>query len=331
MKIAFFELEDWEKRYIKQNLKGHNIVYFANALNANSVSKIKNISAIACFIYSRINKYILDRLPNLKFIATMSTGYDHIDTEECKKRGIKISNVSSYGGNTVAEHTFGLILALSRKLNRAIERTKEDNFSLKDLMGFDLKDKVIGVVGVGHIGRNVINIAKGFGMKVIAHSKNRDKKLCKELGFEWVNFDYILKYSDIISFHLPLSRETKHMINMKNIKKLKKGVFIINTSRGDILDTSALLYGFERKIIAGAGLDVLEGEANIKEERSLLKNRNKKEWETFLQNHILLKNNNVIVTPHSAFYTKEALERVLKITIDNLNAFAIGKIINEAG
>lgn len=329
MKIAFFELEKWEEKYIKDNLKGHKLHFFSNPLNIKSLDKIKDIDVIACFIYSELKEGILRDLPKLKFIATMSTGFDHINIEYCKKIGIKISNVPSYGGNTVAEHTFGLILNLSKKLNDSIDRTKRDDFSLNGLIGFDLKGKTLGIVGVGKIGRHVVKIAKGFEMNVIVHSLYHDNKLSKELGFKWVSFDELLRKSDIITFHVPLNDSTRHMINMNSIKKIKKGTYLINTARGEIVDTKALLYGLDHDILAGAGLDVLEGEKDIKDEKSLLKNTNKKDWENFLQNHLLLKEKNVIVTPHSAFYTREALQRILDITIDNINGFVKGNVANR--
>lgn len=329
MKIAFFELEKWEEEYIEDHLKGHKLYFFDKPLNVRSLDKIKDIEVIACFIYSELDEGVLRDLPKLKFIATMSTGFDHVNIEYCKKIGIKISNVPSYGENTVAEHTFGLILNLSKKLNDSIDRTKRDDFSLNGLMGFDLKGKTIGVIGVGNIGRHVVKIAKGFEMNVIAYSLYPDNKLSKELGFKWVSFDELLRKSDIITFHVPLNDSTRHMINMNSIKKIKKGAYLINTARGEIIDTGALLYGLERGIIVGAGLDVLEGENDIKDEKSLLKNTNKKDWENFLQNHLLLKEKNVIVTPHSAFYTREALQRILDITIDNINGFVKGKVVNR--
>jgi len=329
MKIAFFELEKWEEEYIKDNLEGHKLFFFNRPLNVRSVNKIKDIDIIACFIYSELNEEVLRDLPKLKFIAAMSTGFDHINIAYCKKIGIKISNVPSYGGNTVAEHTFGLILHLSKKLNDSIYRTKRNDFSLNGLMGFDLKGKTIGVIGVGNIGRHVVKIAKGFEMNVIAHSLYPDNKLSKELGFKWTSFDELLRKSDIITFHVPLNDSTRHMISMNSIKKIKKGAYLINTARGEIVDTKALLYGLNHDILAGAGLDVLEGEIDIKDEKALLKNTNKKIWENFLQNHLLLKEKNVIVTPHSAFYTREALQRILDITIENIKTFSKGKTMNR--
>jgi len=324
MKIAFFEIKKKEEEYFRENLKGHKLDFFSVPLNNKNAGEVKDVEMIVCFIYSQLNGEVLGKLKKLKFIATMSTGYNHIDIEYCKKHGIKVSNVPYYGENTVAEHTFALILALSRKIYDAIDRTKKDNFSLNGLIGFDLRGKTIGVIGPGHIGQHVIRMAKGFEMNVIAYAPYKDEKLSKKLEFKWVSFDNLLKQSDIITIHVPLNESTKHMLNMKNIKNIKKGAYLINTARGGIVDTNALLYALNKNILTGAGLDVLEGEENIKEEEELLY-KERKDLETFLRNHLILKDKNVIVTPHCAFYTKEALQRIVDTTLDNVKGFLSGR------
>ena len=329
MKITFSELENWEEEYILKKFKAHKISFIKSPINYRNINQVKDSNILAVFIYSELNSKILSKFPKLKFIITMSTGFDHIDMDYCKKKRIKVSNIPYYGENTVAEHTIALILTLSRKINKSIEHTKNDNFSLKGLMGFDLRGKTLGVVGVGHIGRHVVNIAHGFGMNVVAYSKNRGKKLSKKLGLKFISFNDLLKRSHIITFHVPLNTETKHMINMSNISKIKKGAYIINTSRGGVIDTRALLYGLNNNILSGAGLDVLEGEENIKEEKSLLRNGNERDWKTLLQNHLLLKDKNVIITPHCAFYTREALERILDAAIDDIRKFLGKKVRNR--
>ena len=328
-KIAFFEVEPWEKEYLRQKLCGYKLFFSVKKLQLEDKKNFHDAEAISIFINSPLGKKELAALPKLKFIATMSTGFDHINVDYCKKRKIKVSNVPSYGENTVAEHTFGLILTLSRKLDDSIERTKEDNFSLEGLMGFDLRGKTLGVVGAGRIGQHVIKIAKGFEMNVICYSKEDLSKLSKDLGFLSVSFLELLKKSDIITFHVPLTKETEHMINMKNVNKIKKGGYIINTARGGIIETAALSYGLENGIIAGAGLDVLEGEDDMKEHKSLLYNYDKKAIDNFVRNHLLLKEKNVVITPHSAFYTREALQRILDTTIENVNSFSKGKVLNN--
>ena len=329
MKIAFFELEKWEEDYIKEKLKMRDLYFYKEPLTVKNKDKINGVDIAVCFIYSELKSNVLENSP-VKFITTMSTGFDHIDLKYCKEKGIKVSNVPSYGENTVAEHAFGLILTLSRKLDKAINQTKHDDFSLKGLMGFDLKGKTLGVVGAGHIGQHVIKMAKGFDMNVIAYSASQDKKLSKDLGFEWASFNDLLKKSDIITFHVPLTPETRHMINMGNIKKIKRGAYLINTARGEIIDTQALLYALDNDILAGAGLDVLEGEENIREEKALLsRKKDERDWKTFLQNHMLLKDKDVIITPHCAFDTKEALQRILDTTIENIKSFTKGSVMNS--
>jgi D-lactate dehydrogenase len=330
MRIAFFELKKWEEEYLRERLKGHKLYFLKCRLNSRSVSRIEKVDAIVSFIYSDLNNSVLSKLKKLKFIATMSTGYDHIDLKYCRSKGIKVSNVPFYGENTVAEHTFALILSLAKKMDQAIERTKMNNFSLKGLIGFDLKGKTLGVIGPGHIGQHVIQIAKGFEMNVLAYGRKRDIKLSKKLGFKWASLEKLFGESDIVTIHVPLNNGTKHLIGMKEVRLMKKDSYIINTSRGEIVENKALLYGLNKGILAGAGLDVLEGECEISEERELLDGGKEVcDWEKLMQNHMLLKDKNVIVTPHSAFYTREALERILHTTVENVKSFVRGKVKNR--
>lgn len=330
-KIAFFEVENWEKDYIKKDLGKHKLFFYKDTLTKKNVNKIKDIDILAVFIYSKINKEILDNLPKLKLLTTMSTGFDHINLEECKKRKITVCNVPYYGENTVAEHTFALILALSRKIIDSVNRAKQGDFTLKGLRGFDLKDKMIGVVGGGHIGMHVARMANGFEMKTLVYDIHKDKKLAKKYKFKYTSFDNLLKNSDIITLHAPLNKYTNHMINSKNINKIKKGALLINTARGSIVETEAIIKALDSGILSGAGLDVLEGECFIKEEKQLLDSNFAKECDlrTQLRNHILLKNKRCIITSHNAFNSKEALQRILDTTIENIKGFLKRKIINN--
>ena len=332
MKIVFLESGRKEADYVKSKLGKigkHKIVFFEGELNHNNLSAVKNAEALVLFIGSKITGDVLKELPKLKYIATMSTGYDHIDIGACKSRGVEVSNVPYYGENTVAEHTFGLILNLSRKIYKAIERTKRDEFSLNGLEGFDLRGRTLGVIGAGHIGQKVIKMARGFDMKVIAYDRTPDRKLMKKLGYSNVSLNNLLKNSDIITIHVPLVSGTRHLINMDNIKLIKKGTYLVNTARGEIVDTRALKYALDREILAGAALDVLEGEEDVKDEAELLKKRVKpSDWETFIRNHLLLKDKDVIVTPHSAFYSKEAIQRILDTTVENVKGFLAGRVRN---
>ena len=324
MKIAFFEMSQWEKERLKLGLKKHKLTFFNHELNANNVKKVKDYDVICIFVDSVVDEEVLGQLKNLKLICTMSTGFDHIDLEACKK--VKVANVPLYAQYSVAEHTFALILALSRKIVEAVERTKEGDFDLKGLTGFDLKGKTLGVIGVGNIGKHLIKMAKGFEMNVIANTRKKDKKLAKKLKFKYVTFDNLLKNSDVISLHVPLNDSTKHMINTKNINKIKKGAILVNTARGGIIETSAILKALNSGRLSGVGLDVLEEENAIKEEAELLKNDY--DLQTVVQNHVLLNHDKAIITPHNAFNSQEALNRIMDTTIDNIKDFSKGKLKN---
>ncbi|MEM2915981.1 MAG: NAD(P)-dependent oxidoreductase [Candidatus Woesearchaeota archaeon] len=322
--IAFFELEPWQKRYIRKRLSKHNLVFIDDALKPENAAKAKGADILAVFIHSKIDKKVLNLLPKVKLVTTRSTGFDHIDLKECAKRKIAVSNVPAYGDITVAEHTFGLILAISRKIVDAVERTRKAHFEIEGLCGFDLKGKTLGVVGTGRIGRNVAHIGScGFGMKVIAYDVYPNEELAKECGFKYVPFEKLLSESDVITFHVPLTKETTHMLNKKNLNKVKKGAILINTSRGAVIETGAILEGISRKIFSGVGLDVLEEECAIKEELEFLSKGFKKarDIQTLLAEHVLFEQPNVYVTPHCAFYSKEALERILDTTISNIESF----------
>ena len=322
-KVAFFEVEDWEISYIKKNLKGLSVQFFKEILSQNNVSKVKNIEILGIFIYSKIDKTILDQMPKLRMIATLSTGFDHIDMDECKRRNILVANVPFYGENTVAEHAFALILSISRKIVDSVEQTRKSNFGVNGLRGFDLKDKTLGLVGTGHIAAHVARIANGFEMNILGYDVNKNESLISQYGMKYVDINNLLKNSDIVSLHLPLNENTKHIINKKNIALMKSNAIIINTARGGLIETEALVKALNNKKIAGAGLDVLEEELIIKEEKQLLSKefQNNYNPQIVLQDHVLLTMPNVIITPHNAFNSEEALQRILDTTIENINAY----------
>ena len=266
-KITFFEIKSWEANYLKKKLKGHTLKFFEEPISKENIAKAKDSSIISVFIYSQINKELLRKLPKLKLISTRSTGFDHIDLRECKKRGIIVTNVPYYGENTVAEHTFALILTLSRNIHKSYLRTLENDFSIEGLTGFDLKGKTIGIIGAGHIGLHVARIARAFGMHVRAFDIHKDEFLAEVINFKYIDLDTLLKVSDIITLHVPYNKFTHHLINKESFKKMKKGAILINTARGGVVDTDALFDALKSKRLRGAGLDVIEGEALIKEER----------------------------------------------------------------
>ncbi len=326
MKLALFEIDAHEKKQLSKQLKKHDLLFFEDTLNEKDLEKIEDVQGLVVFIYSKVTEEVLDRLPNLKFITTMSTGFDHIDLEACKKRGIIVCNVPSYGEVTVAEHTFALILALSRRIPESIRRVKDLYFSPEGLTGFDLHGKTLGVVGVGAIGCNVINIAKGFGMNVLGYKRSPDPELEKKYGFTIVDLETLLQKSDIISLHLPYSQETHHLIDEEKFYMLKKGALLINTARGAIVDTKAMIAALERGDLGGVGLDVLEGEPVLREEKQLLsKVFNNEDMLYIVGEHMLMHFPNVVVTPHNAFNSHEALEIIIDTTVKNIEAFLSGK------
>ncbi|KKT86891.1 MAG: D-isomer specific 2-hydroxyacid dehydrogenase NAD-binding protein [Candidatus Moranbacteria bacterium GW2011_GWC2_45_10] len=295
MKIAIFEVQKWKQEFLKAELAGHEVEFFEEPLSEENVEKAKDAEAISVFIYSKVKKDIIEKLPKLKFIATQSTGFDHIDVEFCKEKGIGVANVPHYGENTVAEHTFALILALSRNVHKSYLRTNSGDFSIEGLL-------------------HVIRMAKGFGMHVKAYDVQTDNFLSEVLHFEYASLDEVLSTSDIVSLHVPYNKNTHHLINKENIKKMKKGALLINTARGGAVDTDALF-------------DALD-EGHIGDEKQMLyyKEDNDKLRE-LVRNEQILKRDNVVFTPHIAFYSQEALERILNATAENLKGFSEGGTI----
>ncbi len=330
MKVAFFEIENWEKDYLQNQLKNLDVCFYADPLSLQNIELVKNCDIVSVFINSQIDKNLVAELGSIKMIATRSTGFDHINLDACQQKNIVVSNVPFYGENTVAEHTFALILDLSRKIYQSVGQVKQEGFAVAGLMGFDLKNKTLGIIGMGHIGQHVARIAQGFEMKVLACDAFENQSLAKKLGFSYANLDQILQQSDIITLHVPYNEKTHHLINAKNINLIKPGAYLINTARGGIIETSALVDALGKGIIAGAGLDVLEEECNIKEETSLLSKDFSETCniKTMLQNHILMDRKNVIITPHNAFNSKEAIERILQTTVENIEGFMGGKTVN---
>ncbi|MBI4550497.1 MAG: hydroxyacid dehydrogenase [Candidatus Omnitrophica bacterium] len=290
--------------------------------------QIRDAEILSVFIKSRLDRPLLESLPRLKLIATRSTGYDHIDLAAAKEKGVQVLNVPTYGENTVAEHTFALILSLSRNLRKSYLKTQAGDFSLDGLIGFDLKGKTLGVVGTGHIGLHVIRIGVAFGMKVIAFDLKEQKFLSEVMSFEYVPFEELMKRSDIISLHVPYLPSTRHLINRETLRLVKEGAILINTARGGLIETHALVDAVNEGRISGVGLDVLEEEELILEDRRLLGAADSEaHWEslrTTLKNHLLLHRENVIFTPHLAFYSREAVQRIIDTTLENIRDFLRG-------
>jgi len=333
MKIALFEVPKRVQEVFIKLFNGLEVTFFEEKLTDSIIDKVKDVEVVSVFTNSVVNKNIIDQLPNLKFINTSSTGFDHIDVEYCKQKGISVSNVPAYGSVTVAEFAFALILALSRKIYDAYHNLREDaNFDVSLLQGFDLNGKTLGVVGTGKIGKNVIKIANGFGMNIIACDMHPDEAFAKENNFQYKSLAEVISGSDVLTLHAPYNKENHHLINKEKISLMKKGVYLINTARGELIDTDALVWGLKEGIIAGAGLDVLEGERELKEEAEILASPEKseriKDYKTLLEDRMLIDMPNVIVTPHVAFNSKEAEIRIVETAVKNIEGFLNNNLIN---
>lgn len=330
VKIVFFELEDWEEKILRKEFPSDEIIFSREKLTFSNVEKFRALEAISVFIYSEVYEDVLNNMPHLKFIATRSTGFDHIDLGVCKKKGITISNVPVYGEHTVAEQAFALILGLSRKLVDSVEKTRSYRHDTEGLRGTDLFGKTLGVVGTGHIGSHAIRMGKGFAMNVVAFDVVKDEKLAKRLGFKYVTLDELFKVSDFITLHVPYNKHTHHLVNEKRLSLMKKNSFLINTSRGGIIDSVSLAKALKSNKIAGAGLDVLEEERAFVEEIMAAKGEEwrKADKEIIKANHALLKMKNVLITPHNAANTHEAMMRILNTSIENIKQFKKGKLVN---
>jgi D-lactate dehydrogenase len=322
-KIIFSEIETWERDELQRLSKDYTVKFVEEPLTMTNVDQCTDADIISPFIYSKLSSDVLKKFKHLKLITTRSTGYDHIDINFCNENGIMVSNVPDYGKNTVAEHVFGLLLSISHKITKAVERTIRGDFSLQNLMGFDLRGKRLGVVGTGGIGLCVIEIAKGFGMEVLAFDVKPKEEIASKLGFCYAPMDKVLSISDIITIHVPAGKSTENLISTDQFNIMKNGVVFINTSRGSVVDIRALVRALAEGKVSAAGLDVLPEEATIKEEAELMRSvyQKKHDLETLLADHILLRLKNVYITPHSAFYTREAMQRILDTTVDNITSF----------
>jgi D-lactate dehydrogenase len=330
MKIYVFEVEDWERQAFETLQGEHWLEFVSGPLTRENAEAYFDAEALSPFIYSDLSAEVLKNMSRLKLIATRSTGFDHIDVGYCQANNITVCNVPVYGDNTVAEHVFALLLAISHKMIAAVDRTRRGDFSLKGLQGFDLFGKTLGVIGTGSIGRCVIKIAKGFRMNVLGSDVRPDQDLASRLGFRYVEMDELLSASDIITLHVPSNEKTRNLISDREFAAMKEGVVLINTARGDVLDIKALAKAIGEGKVAAAGLDVLPEEGSIREEAELLRSvyDKKHDLETMLLNHILLRLRNVIITPHSAFNTREAVERILSTTVDNIRSYTAGRAEN---
>lgn len=326
-KATFFNCNRWgdaAQWYLSGNAKlkaaGVEVAFMDSVLNKDKIpassERAAGFDIAGVFMDSSVTAEVIAALPELKFITTLSTGFDHIDLAAAAARGIPVSSVPAYGENTVAEFAFALILALSRKIAEASARVKiEHRFATDGLTGFDLAGKTLGIVGTGRIGKHAARMAKGFDMKIIAYDVFHDDAFARELDIEYVSLEDLLKKSDVITIHAPHLPSTHHLINAGNVGSIKRGAILVNTARGGIVETAALVGALKSGQLGGVGLDVLEEEAAMKAGNMDVAAE-------------LIALPNAILTPHNAFNTYEAFIRILDTTIDNIVAFVNGAPTN---
>lgn len=324
MKILYFCKEAWEEAYVREKLTGFDIVFKPRGM-ADVGPEDADAEIICVFVNHPVTAPDMEKLPNLKLIATRSTGFDHIDLAAAKQKGIVVSSVPSYGVNTVAEFAFALILTLSRKVFDAHRRVVEQNsYSQEGLEGFDLSGKTIGVVGTGRIGAHVVKMAQGFDMKVIAFDERQNPDLVAQ-GIPYLSLQDLLAQSDIVTLHVPYLPSTHHLISRDTLKFFKKSAYLINTARGAVVDTVALVEALEQGMLAGAGLDVLEEEGlTFDAAKAAAADPNSDAMKVVAANKKLAQDPRVIITPHVAFDTREAVIRIIDTTVDNILKWQAG-------
>ncbi len=288
---------------------------------------------LSIFVSSSVTREIIDRLPKLRVIATRSTGFDHIDLDAAAKKDITVLNVPTYGENTVAEHTFSLLLAITRRLIPTLQATAAGRFIASEHTGIDLKGRTIGIIGMGHIGQHVARISRGFDMKVLASDVNQNPELADKIGFTYESLEKVISESDILSLHAPLTPDNYHLINHHTVNRMKPGVIIINTARGELIENRALINGLKTGRISGAGLDTLEGEDYLSIDaltRAVTDHATSPLiYQQATECRIMDQLQNVLITKHSAFNTTEAIERINKTTAENIIQYWYGETPNK--
>lgn len=320
MKIAFFSTKPYDKDFFEKHNQKHELTFYEVALNETSVRLAEGNDAICVFVNDKVNASVIEKLTQLgiKLIALRCAGFNNVDLEAAQKANIGVVRVPAYSPHAVAEHALALIMTLNRKTHKAYNRVREGNFSLEKLIGFDLFQKTVGVIGTGKIGEAFARIMLGFGCKVLAYDVFPNQSLI-DSGVNYASLDEVLRESDIVSLHCPLTDKTLHLINENSITKMKTGVMLINTSRGALVDTQAVIEGLKSKKIGYLGLDVYEQESNI--------------FFNDLSEEILVDDTlarlmtfpNVLITSHQGFLTEEALTQIAIVTLNNIADFEQGK------
>ena len=326
-KIAFFGAKPYDiASFDKVNEKyNYDIRYYKGHLNPNNVVLTQDTDAVCIFVNDTADAAVIDAMVDngVKLLALRCAGFNNVDLKAAKGK-LPVVRVPAYSPYAVAEYSLALMLSLNRKIHRAYWRTRDGNFSLNGLMGFDMHGKTIGIIGTGKIAKILIRLLKGFGMRILAYDLYPDMKFAGEEGISYVSLDELYRESDIISLHCPLTDQTKYMIDKDSIDKMKEGVMIINTGRGQLINTNDLIEGLKEKKIAAACLDVYEEEGEyFYEDKS----------DKIIDDDVLarlLSFNNVIVTSHQAFFTKEALHNIAETTLQNIEDFRCHRpLVNE--
>ncbi|MFE3872743.1 2-hydroxyacid dehydrogenase [Flavobacterium sp. ZS1P70] len=326
MKIAVFSTKPHDREYLDKfnSNNRHQLTYFEAPLNADTTNLALGFEAVCIFVNDKIDAVAIDKLFKIgvKLIDLRSAGFNNVDIEAAKKKNIKVMRVPAYSPEAVAEHAVALILTLNRKTHKVYNRVRESNFSLENLIGFNLHGKTVGVIGTGKIGVAFCQIMLGFGCKVIAYDITESEKL-KEKGIEYTTLVDLFKNSDIISLHCPLNLKTKYLFDIKTFSKVKKGVMLINTSRGALIKTSDAIDALKNGQLGYLGIDVYEQEENLffnDLSESIIK-------DDLIER--LMAFHNVLITPHQGFFTKEALNQIAITTLKNFTDFEEGLLLEN--
>lgn len=330
--ICFYDATSDDEKFFRQALSDQSLIFVPQTLSHHTI--MPNADIVSVFVSSNVPADVIAHFPNLKLIATRSTGFDHIDIDACTQRNVPITTVPTYGEHTVAEYAFGMLLSLTRKLPAAFEAAHEGNRSHRELEGMDLFGKTFGIIGAGRIGQSIAKIAKGFGMNVVAYDPFPRPEVASQIGFTYQSIDEVLANSDVISLHVPYTPENKHLLNSEKISKMKPTAILINTARGELIDTTAVMDAVTNGRLRGVALDVMENEKLISplDELALLRSEqvDKEMLIHSVEIDVLKAQPNVLITSHNAFNTAEAIQRINQTTVDNIRAFLNGQPQNIA-
>lgn len=326
MRIAFFSTQPYDRVFFDRENQDERFTYqfYETHLGPHIVQAVTDVDAVCVFVNDRVNRKVIEVLASrgVKIVALRCAGFNNVDLDAAREFGLSVCRVPAYSPEAVAEHTMALLLTLNRKTHKAYNRVREQNFSLNGLLGFNLYGKTIGIIGTGKIGKAFCRVAKGFGCKLLAFDIYEDEQL-KELGVSYVDIDTLYQQSDIISLHCPLVPENKHMINRDTVQRMKEGVILLNTSRGALIDTAAVVEALKTRKIGGLAIDVYE-----QEEKLFFKDLSG----TIIEDDTiqrLMSFPNVLITAHQAFFTQEALHQITSTTLKNVEELLVGQELSN--